>query len=179
MMDEIRSSFDLEVKEALQEQGIDVRDRALTMQSAREHLAAKLAQERRDHVQAERATQLMTDEKLKEKYFVQIADEFSKYKDMSKEDFQSEIDSCITKVFETAYVDRLQTMFDKSKEAQSLERRRMYIRLKRFLFRSRCLTQGTETEDKMIERMKNYSYRLPHMTESWEESWRDTEHPQM
>ena len=139
-MDEIRSSFDLEVKEALQEQGIDVRDRALTMQSAREHLAAKLAQERRDHVQAERATQLMTDEKLKEKYFVQIADEFSKYKDMSKEDFQSEIDSCITKVFETAYVDRLQTMFDKSKEAQSLERRRMYIRLKRFLFRSRCLT---------------------------------------
>ena len=70
MMDEIRSSFDLEVKEALQEQGIDVRDRALTMQSAREHLAAKLAQERRDHVQAERATQLMTDEKLKEKYFV-------------------------------------------------------------------------------------------------------------
>lgn len=140
MMDEIRSSFDLEVKDALQEQGIDVRDRALTMQSAREHLAAKLAQERRNKVQAERATQLMTDEKLKEKYFVQIADEFSKYKDMSKEEFQSEIDSVITKVFETAYVDRLQTMFDKSKEAQSLERRRMYIRLKRFLFRSRCLT---------------------------------------
>ena len=179
MMDEIRSSFDLEVKDALQEQGIDVRDRALTMQSAREHLAAKLAQERRNKVQAERATQLMTDEKLKEKYFVQIADEFSKYKDMSKEEFQSEIDSVITKVFETAYVDRLQTMFDKSKEAQSLERRRMYIRLKRFLFRSRCLTQGTETEDKMIERMKNYSYRLPHMSESWEQSWRDTEHPQL
>ena len=36
-------------------------------------------------------------------------------------------------------------MFDKSREAQSLERRRMYIRLKRFLFRQRCTTQGSET----------------------------------
>ena len=47
--------FDDEAKEALQELGIDVRDRSLTMKSAREHLAAKLAKERRDSVQIERA----------------------------------------------------------------------------------------------------------------------------
>ena len=68
-------------------------------------------------------------------------------------------------------------MFDKSKEAQSLERRRMFIRLKRFLFRSRCVVQGSESHEKQVERLQNYSYRLPHLTESWEKSWRDTEHP--
>ena len=110
--DEIRSSFDIEAKEALQEQGIDVRDRALTMQSAREHLAAKLAQERREDVQAERAEQLMTDEKLKEKYFLEIADEVGRLRGMSKKRFQSEVDSCISNVYEQAYLNRLQTMFD-------------------------------------------------------------------
>ena len=175
--DEIRSSFDIEAKEALQEQGIDVRDRALTMQSAREHLAAKLAQERRQDVQAERAEQLMTDEKLKEKYFLEIADEVGRLRGMSKKRFQTEVDACISNVYEQAYLNRLQTMFDKSKEAQSLERRRMFIRLKRFLFRSRCVVQGSESHEKQVERLQNYSYRLPHLTESWEKSWRDTEHP--
>ena len=52
--DDLRSQFDIEVKEALQEQGIDVRDKGLTMQSAREHLAAKIGQERRDAVYKER-----------------------------------------------------------------------------------------------------------------------------
>ena len=115
--DEIRASFDLEAKEALQEQGIDVRDRALTMQSAREHLAGKLAQERRDSVQAERAQQLMTDEKLKQKYFLEIAQEVEKLRKMSQEEFQGEIDQCVQTVFEQAYISRLQKMFDKSKEA--------------------------------------------------------------
>ena len=64
---------------------------------------------------------------------------------MSKKKFQAKVDECISKVFEDAYLGRLQTMFDKSREAQSLERRRMYIRLKRFLFRQRCTTQGNET----------------------------------
>jgi len=63
--DELRACFDREVKEALQEQGIDVRDRGLTIKSAREHLAASLAQERRDKVQFERMEQIMCDKKLR------------------------------------------------------------------------------------------------------------------
>jgi hypothetical protein len=35
---EVREYFDIELKEALREHGIDIRDRALTIQSAREHL---------------------------------------------------------------------------------------------------------------------------------------------
>ena len=115
--DDLRSFFDFEAKEALQEQGIDVRDRGLTMQSAREHLAAKLAQERREEVQSERAEQIVTDSKLQASYFDKINGEVRKLEAMNKTDFQGEVDSCITKVFEEAYINRLKTMFDKSKEA--------------------------------------------------------------
>lgn len=68
-------------------------------------------------------------------------------------------------------------MFDKSKEAQTLEKRRMYIRLKRFLFKSRCVTYGNESLSKQLERMENYDYKLPHCSESWTESWRDVNSP--
>lgn len=36
--EEVRTNFDQELKEALREQGIDIRDRALTIESARESL---------------------------------------------------------------------------------------------------------------------------------------------
>ncbi len=41
----IREQFDKEAKEALKEHGIDVRDKALNPKIARNHIAAKLAQE--------------------------------------------------------------------------------------------------------------------------------------
>jgi len=59
----------------------------------------------------------MTDEKLQKKYFERIGKEVDKLKNLSKDKFQAKIDSCIQKVFEGAYIERLQTMYDKSKEA--------------------------------------------------------------
>jgi len=44
----------MEAKNALHEQGIDVRDLAMNPQNARDHLAAKLRQERVQEVQIER-----------------------------------------------------------------------------------------------------------------------------
>ena len=38
---EVRATFDYELKEALQEQGIDLRDRALTIESARDAMYQK------------------------------------------------------------------------------------------------------------------------------------------
>lgn len=64
--------FDMEARQALQEQGIDARDLAITPEIARNHLAAKLAQERVNEISAERAEQLMTDQKLRKRYFEQI-----------------------------------------------------------------------------------------------------------
>ena len=53
----------------------------------------------------------------------------------------------------------------------------MFIKLKRFLFRSRCITTAGESHEKQVERMENYAYKLPHLSENWEKSWRDVPHP--
>lgn len=68
-------------------------------------------------------------------------------------------------------------MFEQSKETQSLDRRRMFIRMKRFLLKTRCTERGTESHEKQIARMENYDYKLPHCSETWTSSWRDTKHP--
>ena len=67
---------------------------------------------------------------------------------MPSEDFKAKIDKSIEKVFENAYIERLQNIYDRSREAQALDRRRMYYRLKRYLFKSRCVTYGAESWDK-------------------------------
>lgn len=59
----------MEAKEALKEHGIDVRDKALNPKIARNHLAAKLAQENYNRVFSQRSEQLMVDTKLREGYF--------------------------------------------------------------------------------------------------------------
>ncbi len=42
-------------------------------------------------------------------------------------------------MFKSAYIDRLKNVYDKSKEAHDLEKRRMFIRLKKFLTHSRVV----------------------------------------
>ena len=66
---------------------------------------------------AERLEQMFTDTKLRASYFEKVDKEVNKLKEMPKEEFQSTVDDCVMKVFEDAYINRLATMFDKSKEA--------------------------------------------------------------
>jgi hypothetical protein len=66
---EVRESFELELKESLREHGIDIRDRALTIQAAREKLHEKEQVERRQEVFEERLNQLIADDKMREGYF--------------------------------------------------------------------------------------------------------------
>ena len=68
----IRKEFDIAAKESLKEQGIDVRDKALTPRTARDHLRAKLAKEHVEEVFDHRSTQLMTDLTLRGEYFGKI-----------------------------------------------------------------------------------------------------------
>lgn len=53
----------------------------------------------------------------------------------------------------------------------------MLIRMKRFLLKTRIVERGHESYEKQIERMNNYDYKLPHCSETWTSSWRDTHHP--
>jgi len=66
---EVREHFDFELKEALREQGIDIRDRALTIEKAREHIYLKENAERKQRLFDERLEIVLKDDQMRETYF--------------------------------------------------------------------------------------------------------------
>ena len=50
-----------------------------------------------------------------------------------------------------AYLERLNMVYEKSKEAQSLDKRRMFIRFKKFLMKSRILAYLHEETDRLAK----------------------------
>ena len=120
----------------------------------------------------------MCDTKLQEGYMRKIKKEVAKLKALKPKQFgKNVIDKCVEKSFEKAYIGRLHNMYTKSKQAQAVDSRRMFFRLKRLLFRQKCIEEGSESHDRQVQRLQNYSYKLPHCSEDWESSWRDQEHP--
>jgi hypothetical protein len=71
----------------------------------------------------------------------------------------------IQEVFENAYLEKLQNIFDRSVEAQSLEKRRMFIKFKKFLFQSRILTTVSQECDRLQKILANMPLKEPHMKE--------------
>jgi hypothetical protein len=57
----VRADFDQQAKDSLRQQGIDTRDKAMTIENARNHLAGKLAAERRESIEHDRMLQIMSD----------------------------------------------------------------------------------------------------------------------
>ena len=53
----------------------------------------------------------------------------------------------------------------------------MLVRMKKFLFKSRVQTQKLEAQQIQMQRLKNFPFRQPHLTEDWEQSWHDMSHP--
>jgi hypothetical protein len=94
-------------------------------------------------------------------------------------DFYSLVNKQIQSIFEQAYLDKLQTIFSKSVEAHSLEKRRMFIRFKKFLFQSRILTYAHEEFDRLSTQIKNMPFKEVHLTEPWNGNitMRDMQHP--
>ena len=67
----MRKYFESELKEALREQGIDIRDRALTIESARNQIHEREQAERRQKNFEERLEILLKDDKMREGYYSQ------------------------------------------------------------------------------------------------------------
>ncbi len=84
-------------------------------------------------------------------------------------------------IFEKAYLEKLQMVYDRSVEAQNLEKRRMFIKFKKFLFQSRILTFGNDETQRLMTIVKNLPYKEPHLTEQWDgaKSYRQLQHPDM
>ena len=61
------------------------------------------------------------------------------------------VNKMTNEAFEIAYLERLNMVYEKSKEAQSLDKRRMFIRFKKFLMKSRILAYVREETDRLAE----------------------------
>jgi hypothetical protein len=60
------------------------------------------------------------------------------------------VNSKIQTIFEMAYLEKLNSVYTKSQEAHSLEKRRMFIKFKKFLFQSRILTYAHKETDRLF-----------------------------
>ena len=176
---EVREYFDTELREALREHGLDIRDRALTIQSAREHLYRVEQHQRRQKAFDERLQQLLNDDKLRDSYFGQVRDHIATLEKSPSQEFYKLVNGKIQEIFENAYLEKLQNIFDRSVEAQSLEKRRMFIKFKKFLFQSRILTTVSQECDRLQKILANMPLKEPHMKEQWDGNvtLREMEHP--
>jgi len=59
------------------------------------------------------------------------------------------VNKMTNEAFERAYLERLNMVYEKSKEAQSLDKRRMFIRFKKFLMKSRILSFVNEETERL------------------------------
>jgi hypothetical protein len=73
----------------------------------------------------------------------------------------------------------LSTIYEKSKEVHALEKRRMYIRFKKFLFSSRILTYQNEEFDRIYKQLDALPFKQKHLTEKWDETYLKQEHPEL
>jgi len=91
------------------------------------------------------------------------------------------VNSKIQAIFELAYLEKLNTVYTKSQEAHSLEKRRMFIKFKKFLFQSRILTYAHEETDRLFAQLSNMPVKEPHLKEKWDSpvSFREMEHPEI
>jgi hypothetical protein len=55
----------------------------------------------------------------------------------------------------------------------------MFVKLKKFLFKSRILSYANTLGDKLEKQLSNMPKRVPHLTEKWDEPWRTTQHPKL
>lgn len=111
---EVREYFEQELKEALREQGIDIRDRALTIESAREQIYKQELVQRRQQAFDERLTNLLKDNKLRESYFQRTNDVLQRLEQGASSEFYALVNAKIQSIFEHAYLEKLQVVFDRS-----------------------------------------------------------------
>ena len=87
-----------------------MRDKALTQETARNHLAGKMAVERRFDILEERMLQMMTDKKIRSEYGEKVNEVLEKLQ-TDKQEFDKKVEEHINEIFQAAFINRLDTVF--------------------------------------------------------------------
>lgn len=134
----VRDAVEIEIKDVLRSMGINMLDKTFNVPMARDYIYRGVKRERQEEEFLTRTLQMITDKKLRNRYFEMVDKELQKF-DGDKESFYQLVNRNVSEIFEQAYLKRLQKIVDKSTEAQNLEKRRMFLRLKKFMIKNRIL----------------------------------------
>jgi hypothetical protein len=118
---------------------------------------------------------------LRDSYFNQAREHISNLEKSPSQEFYKLVNGKIQEIFENAYLEKLQNVYNRSVEAQSLEKRRMFIKFKKFLFQSRILTTVSQECERLQKILNNMPVREPHLKEQWDgtTTFREMEHPEI
>lgn len=109
----------------------------------------------------------MVDHKLRDEYFDKINSEVNKF-DKDKNYFYNFVNEQVQESFQEAFQERLRNIYEKSSEAHSLEKRRMFLRLKKWYFRERIFTYGMAKANQEQAQLAALPFRQPHCHEKWD-----------
>lgn len=113
--EDVRDGVDIEIREALRAEGIDIRNKTITVPMARDYIMRKHKLEEKRNEQMRRATQLVTDEKMRTMYYDKVEKELKNFENENY--FYQVVNNKVQKIFEEAYIERLSNIYDKQKEA--------------------------------------------------------------
>ena len=177
-VNELRYDYDQNVKVALRNEGIDVRDSSLSFESARKNLWAKEQYERFQDYKNDLNGRFFNDTTFSDQYYEQVAERIADLNGDSSE-YYDVINDAINAHFEDKLRERMDLMVEKNTEAHSILKRRMFIRMKKRLFESRVLSFTYKDFEKQLERVENMPHKAFRIPKDYSVSYLDEAHPEL